>query len=327
MKQSKEVKGTVLCEKFNEKFADLVLISGNLKKVVCVRYKEERNIYLSDYMNLFKRSNVELEFFYDLTKTNLGNDYLFKFNAVDGSNFYTFHLSLTGDGEFYFSIDNNGIELDSYIFEFREEAFNSFFNFIQTEEENTSEPEQPEEDAEEPAEENKQEFEFYDSILMPLSVFQLMQNQVNDYIDKNDIIEKYGNKDVPCGITVEIISTSESIYTESRYKCQIYDSFDEEVSKSILNIEPLSPLERTVFEAIEDCFKRYNEYSELAKVAEYGAEYNGESAEEIVRYGHLANEQIFNSDYLKELISKAGLDETYQSWLRERKKQEAVTVI
>lgn len=88
--------------------------------------------------------------------------------------------------------------------------------------------------------------------------------------------------------------------------------------------DDLTPLERTVFEAIEDCFKRYNEYSELAKVAEYGAEYNGESAEEIVRYGHLANEQIFNSDYLKELISKAGMQEKYQAWLKERKKQEMV---
>lgn len=90
--------------------------------------------------------------------------------------------------------------------------------------------------------------------------------------------------------------------------------------------DELTPLERTIFEEIENCYERYNEYAELVKVAEYGAEYNGESAEEIARYGHLANEQIFNSDYLKELISKAGLDETYQAWLAERKKQEAVGV-
>ena len=116
-----------------------------------------------------------------------------------------------------------------------------------------------------------------------------------------------------------------------------YSSYDEmyednpeyrELFFEVLSVNArLSPLERVVFEEIENCYERYNEYAELAKVAEYGAEYNGESAEEIVRYGHLANEQIFNSDYLKELISKAGLDGTYQAWLRERKKQEAVTVL
>lgn len=317
-----ELKGAVLCEKFNEKFADLVLKSGNLKKVFCVRYKEERNIYLSDYMNLFKRSNVELEFFYDLTETNLSTDYLFKFNAVYGSNSYTFHLSLTCDGEFYFSIDNNGIELDAYIFEFHEEAFNSFFNFIQTEEENASEPEQSVETTEEhnentpkqelTVEENKQELEVYESVEMPLCVFQLMQNKVNDYVEDNDIIEKYSDKDVPCGVVVKI----EHNMSKPSYKCEIYDDTGEEPEKRILKVEPLTPLEEVIFEAIEDCFNRYNYYFELAKIAEY----NGESAEEIARYGHLANEQIFNSDYLKELVSKAGLQETYQSWLRERQK-------
>ena len=189
--------------------------------------------------------------------------------------------------------------------------------------ENASEPEQPAEDAEELSEENEQEFKVFG---MPLSVFQLIQNQVNDYIDKNDI--KYGNKDIPCGVRVELMHN----IVEASYRCEIYDAFDgldDEVVKSILNIEPLSPLERTVFEEIENCFERYNEYAELARTAEYGAEYNGESAEEISRYGHLAKEQIFNSDYLKELISKAGLDETYQTWLkvlREREQNKSLEV-
>lgn len=112
-----------------------------------------------------------------------------------------------------------------------------------------------------------------------------------------------------------------------------YSSYDEmyednpeyrELFFEVLSVDSrLTPLERTVFEAIEDCFKRYNEYAELSKVAEY----SGGSPEDIVMYGNLANEEIFNSDYLKELISKSGLDEIYQAWLKERKKQEAVTVL
>lgn len=306
-----ELKGAVLCEKFNEKFADLVLRHGNLKKVVCVQYKKERNIYLSDYMNLFKRSNVELEFFYNLTKTNLGNDYLFKFNAVDGSNFYTFHLSLTGDGEFYFSIDNNGIELDSYIFEFREEAFNSFFNFIQTEEENALEPEHPAEDVEE--QENP---ELTPNVIeMPLCVFQLMQSRVNDYIDDNDIIEKYGDKEIPCGVMVKIMDYS----PQSCFKCEIYDDTGEEPEKRILKVEPLTPLELAVFEAFEVCSNL--EYEYVCK------SFAVKEKEQEIKFLELASGESLKEYVLEYLISKAGLEETYQAWLAERKKQESLTIL
>ncbi|MEE0264789.1 MAG: hypothetical protein UD936_04095, partial [Acutalibacteraceae bacterium] len=65
------------------------------------------------------------------------------------------------------------------------------------EEENTSEPEYPEE-------ENQQHIEIIsNTIEMPLSVFLLMKNQVYDYMDENDLMEKYGDKDIPCGVMVK----------------------------------------------------------------------------------------------------------------------------
>lgn len=290
MKQSKEVKGTVKVNKTN--LYNLVKAKSpfSLPNMRYTHYEHYRSMHY-------------------LTYTSKGSIYV---QCSFGSSYGAFLLRVEAFGyDEVFELSFDDLLSFGLVKEVSQDT-----NDI---EENTTEQEQPAEDAEEPAEENKQEFKVFE---MPLSVFQLIQNQVNDYIDKNDI--KYGNKDIPCGVRVELMHN----IVEASYRCEIYDAFDgldDEVVKSILNIEPLSPLERTVFEEIENCFERYNEYAELARTAEYGAEYNGESAEEISRYGHLANEQIFNSDYLKELISKAGLDERYQAWLkvlREREQNE-----
>ena len=52
--------------------------------------------------------------------------------------------------------------------------------------------------------------------------------------------------------------------------------------------------------------------------------YNGGN---FVKYNRLALDEKLKGYVLYSLISKSGLDETYQAWLRERKKQEAVTVL
>lgn len=287
MKQSKEVKGTVLCENFNEKFVDLI------RKL---EYPPE----LEKYLKYFENEDVT-----SLSVNLFNSDDFGKFALCDfevftsGYDSYYYHITFNFNDYVRITIFNR-IENLNVVFK-EELGLNGFkwdylFILPNTDEENASEPEQPADDAE------------YEEDCFSIECSKRTNGKVELTLGtgKNAVTKYYSSYD------------------------EMYEDNPEyrELFFEVLSVDAcLTPLERTVFEEIENCYERYNEYSELFKVAEYGAEYNGESAEEIVRYGHLANEQIFNSDYLKELISKAGLDETYQSWLRERKKQEAVTVL
>lgn len=128
-----ELKGTVLCENFNETFSDFVMKSGNLKNVFCSTYKNESGFYLSDYMDLLKRSKVEIVKYINLSESTF-KKLFFRLNVLDDSNSYLFDINIYLNCEIFLNIVNNDNTLDSYILRFCEEAFNSFFNFIQTEE-------------------------------------------------------------------------------------------------------------------------------------------------------------------------------------------------
>lgn len=305
---------SVLCKNFPEKFYDLVKINGYIGNNHSLSELED---HLYEFANFPSTLNYVI-------RDDIHNQIVCIYD-MDNLRYYRIEIIFLKDNYVRFVVHTSYDKADCDVtMKFNTKGFESLFNFpvdevFQTAEESTSEPEHPEEDAEE--QENPEQTP--NAIEMPLCVFQLMQNKVYDYVVENDIIDKYGDKEIPCGVMVKIIDYS----PQSKFECHVYDVLGEEAEERRVKIEPLTPLEEAVFEEIENCYERYNEYSELAKVAEYGAEYNGESAEEIVRYGHLANEQIFNSDYLKELISKAGLQETYQAWLIERKKQKALTVL
>lgn len=273
---------------------------------------EDLNVTKETYINLICLLNPDLElpdderiiFEEEVEKCESGQVIAFYHLLVYGDNLYNFCLSF-----FSSSLSGNSFYLSGYNVDTCDISKQYLLDCLYksgiltsppVEDENTSEPEQPAEDAEEPADNAEYEEECFS-------------------VECSD--RTNGKIKLTLGTGKNAVTKYYSSYDE------MYEDNPEyrELFFEVLSVNArLSPLERVVFEEIENCYERYNEYSELVKVAEYGTEYNGESAEEISRYGHLANEQIFNSDYLKELISKAGLDGTYQAWLKERREREAV---
>ncbi|MEE1124870.1 MAG: hypothetical protein U0L18_02895 [Acutalibacteraceae bacterium] len=94
----------------------------------------------------------------------------------------------------------------------------------------------------------------------------------------------------------------------------------------------LTPLERAIFEAFENSSNLYVEYicksldvMKDEEIDEYGC-YSSVVLEQVEYFHELASIEDLKTQFLLEIISKAGLDETYQAWLAERKKQEVVGV-
>ena len=290
MTQSIEIKGTVLSEKFNEKFADLVMKPGNLKSVFCLTYKNESGVYLSDYMDLFKRSNVDIDKYFDFSEI-VSNHFLFTFNVVDGSNSYLFDIDFS-DCELYLCIkDNKDNELDSYVLRFHEEAFYSFFS--QTEEESTSESEHPEEDAEEQS-------EMIDTNMGAMPIEDYREIRAIQYgFDSYEDFRKAGyylNIDKPN------ISEPELPAEENKQGVE------------------LTPLELILFQHYKEILEYYSFLLSIYRAAASDEESNNE--EIIKTYRSLALVDRFEA-----IISDAELVDKFDLWLAECEKHEALTVL
>ncbi len=273
---------------------------------------EDLNVTKETYINLICLLNPDLElpdderiiFEEEIEKFESGQVIAFYHLLVYGDMLYNFCLSF-----FSSSLSGNSFYLSGYNVDTCDFSKQYLLDCLYKSGVLTPVEEQ---ESSELTEEDTQEFELYESVEMPLCVFQLMQDKVNDYIDDNDIMEKYGDKEIPCGVVVKI----EHNMSKPSYKCEIYDDSGEEAEKRISKIEPLSPLERTVFKAIEDCSSLETEYVKKSLCAK---------EEEQERYFlGLASIETLKANFLQDLISKAGLDGTYQAWLKERREREAV---
>lgn len=274
---------SVLCKNFPEKFYDLVKINGYIGNNHSITELED---HLYEFANFPSTLNYVIR--------DDSHNQIVCIYDMDNLRYYRIEIIFLKDNYVRFVVHTSYDKADCDVtMKFNTKGFESLFNFpvdevFQTAEENTSEPEQPAEDAGEQS-------EMIDTNMGAMPIEDYREIRAIQYgFDSYEDFRKAGYY-----LNIDKPNISEP---------------NPQAEENKQGVE-LTPLERNLFEQYYKASDKYDEYIALSD--------NGNNSE----YSDYAIFELLKCDLLIDLINHNGLYGMYTAWLIERQKQEALTVL